>query len=250
VFSKISVCYSANVLRLAFGALFLVARAHAWQSDSMAGMDMGGKNEMKDMGPSMAAMAGHMIMTPLRPEQPGDMEKAKAVVEQARATMERYQNYKNALADGYVWANPEAKQTQYHFMNDANGTEAETHFDPAKPTALLYRKTRRQQFTLEGVMYTAGQHTSVEELDKRIPTSIVRWHEHTNFCAAPEGKTDQYFGAHPKFGMFGSIKTKEACDKEHGHFYPFMFTWMIHVFPYEKDFKDVFSMNDDVAHVH
>jgi len=29
-----------------------------------------------------------------------------------------------------------------------------------------------------------------------------------------------------------------------------MFTWMIHVFPYEDNFKDVFSMNDDVAHVH
>jgi cytochrome c556 len=251
MFRKISVYYTANVLRLAFGALFLVARVLAWQSDSMAGMDMGGKSQvMKDMGPSMAAMAGHMIMTQLRPEQPGDMEKAKAVVEQARATMERYQDYKNALADGYVWANPEAKQTQYHFMNDANGSAAETRFDPTKPTALLYRKTPHQKFKLEGVMYTAGQHTSVEELDKRIPTSIVRWHEHTNFCAAPEGKTDQYFGAHPKFGMFGSIKTQEACDKEHGHFYPFMFSWMIHVFPYEKDFKDVFSMNDDVAHVH
>jgi hypothetical protein len=29
-----------------------------------------------------------------------------------------------------------------------------------------------------------------------------------------------------------------------------MFTWMIHVFPYEPDFQEVFSMNDDVAHVH
>jgi hypothetical protein len=29
-----------------------------------------------------------------------------------------------------------------------------------------------------------------------------------------------------------------------------MFTWMIHIFPYEPDFKEVFSMNDDVAHVH
>jgi hypothetical protein len=29
-----------------------------------------------------------------------------------------------------------------------------------------------------------------------------------------------------------------------------MFTWMIHIFPYEADFKEVFSMNDDVAHVH
>jgi hypothetical protein len=44
--------------------------------------------------------------------------------------------------------------------------------------------------------------------------------------------------------------TKEACEAEGGTFYPYMFTWMIHVFPYENDFKEVFSMNDDVAHVH
>ena len=164
--------------------------------------------------------------------------------------MERYKNYKNALAEGYVWEHPKAKQNQYHFMNNANAGEAETHFDPTRPTALLYRNTPHQHFKLEGVMYTAGQHTSEEELNKRIPTSIARWHEHTNFCAAPEGKSNEYFGAQPKFGMFGSIKTKEACDAEHGTFYPYMFTWMIHVFPYEKDLKGVFSMNDDVAHVH
>jgi hypothetical protein len=25
---------------------------------------------------------------------------------------------------------------------------------------------------------------------------------------------------------------------------------MIHIFPYEDDFKNVFSMNDDIPHVH
>ena len=50
--------------------------------------------------------------------------------------------------------------------------------------------------------------------------------------------------------MFGSINTKEACEAERGTFHPFVFTWMLHVFPYETDFKEVFSMNDDLAHVH
>jgi hypothetical protein len=27
-------------------------------------------------------------------------------------------------------------------------------------------------------------------------------------------------------------------------------TWMIHIFPYEHDFEEIFSMNDDVPHVH
>ncbi len=224
--------------------------SHDHQMGDMPGMDMSGTKGMGDMGPSMAAMAGHMIMTTSRPIQPGDEEKAQAVIAAAKATMERYKDYRNALADGYVFEHPKAKQNQYHYMNDANGEAANTRFDPTKPTALLYRKTPHKQFMLEGVMYTAAQHATEDELNARIPLSIARWHEHTNFCAAPEGRSREYFGAHPTFGMFGSVKTKEACDAEGGNFYPFMFTWMIHVFPYEKDFKNIFSMNDDIAHVH
>ena len=90
----------------------------------MPGMDMSGDADMKNMGPSMAAMAGHMYMTPLRPPQPGDMEKAKAVVATLRATMERYKDYRKALADGYSIAGPEIKQPQYHFLNKANERDA------------------------------------------------------------------------------------------------------------------------------
>lgn len=227
----------------------------AWQKDkqmdTMPGMDMGaGKHDMGDMGPSMAAMAGHMIMTPLRPEQPGDEEKVRLVIAEAKALMERYKDYRKALADGYVIANPKVEQLQYHFLNKANGLAADEHFDPAKPSALLYRRSPHKMYQLEGVMYTARTQESEDELNQRLPLSIVRWHHHTNFCAAPEDKVYEYFGSHPKFGMFGSIKTKEACDAARGHFYPYLFNWMVHVFPYEKEFKDIFSMNDDVPHVH
>jgi len=235
-------------------ALAPTSSGSAWQMDSMPGMDMGGKGskggkgDMGDMGPSMAAMTGHMIMTPVRPKQPGDEERARAVVAEAEAAMERYKDSRNAIADGYVFANPEVKQTQYHFMNEPNGIAANTHFDPTRPTALLYVKPHKD-FKLEGVMYTADPQATEDDLNQRIPLSIARWHEHVNFCAAPADLTNEYFGAHPKFGMFGSIKTKEACDAARGNFHPYVFTWMIHVFPYEKDFKNVFSMNDDVMHV-
>jgi hypothetical protein len=216
----------------------------------MPGMNMGDKDEMRKMGPSMAAMAGHMIITAIRPKEPGDDEKVQAVLDQAKATMERYQDYRKAVADGYVILHPDVKQTQYHFSNDANAKQAEISFDPTKPPALLYRRMPHQMYKLEGVMYTAKLHESEEELNRRIPLSIVRWHQHVNFCAAPADRTNEYFGAHPTFGMFGSIKTKEACDAAHGEFYPYMFNWMIHVFPYEKDFKNIFSMNDDIPHAH
>jgi hypothetical protein len=141
-------------------------------------------------------------------------------------------------------------QPQYHFTNDANVRLADTMFDPTKPSSLLYYQTPTQRYKLEGVMFTASPSATEDELNQRIPLSVVRWHEHTNFCGAPADKVKQYFGDHPKFGMFGSIHTKEACQAEGGTFLPVIFTWMIHVFPYEDNLKDVFSMNDDEAHVH
>jgi len=244
-----------GVLTFMLGAALLtVPPGHTWQQGpqhgSMPGMDMRDNGDMSGMGPSMAAMAGHVYMTPLRPTQAGDKEKAKAVVAETKATMERYKDYRKALLDGYAIANPKLKQVQYHFIHNGNTREADLHFDPRKPTALLYRRTPIQEYKLEGVMYTANPDATEDELNERIPLSIARWHRHVNVCWAPEDRVGDYQTAHPKFGMFGSINTEEACKAERGDFHPYMFTWMIHIFPYEPDFKEVFSMNDDVAHVH
>jgi hypothetical protein len=229
----------------------LAAPGHTQQDQSMSGMsgmNMGDMSSMGNMGPSMAAMAGHMYITPLRPKQPGDEEKARAVVAQVKASIDRYKDYRKALADGYVIANPKVDQPQSHFNNQVNIKEAESRFDATKPSSLLYRKTPNQRYKLEGVMFTDRPDATEDELNERIPLSIVRWHEHTNFCAAPADKVQEYFGKSPKFGMFGSIRTAEACKAAGGKFFPTMFTWMIHVFPYEDNLKDAFSMNDDIAH--
>jgi hypothetical protein len=257
VHRSISLVIVAGVL-----ALFAIPTHAQQQSDkSMAGMpgmdsssstgSAGGTmsaSEMKAMGPSMAAMAGHMYITPLRPVQPGDEEKVKDIVAQVKASIERYKDYKNALADGYVIANPKVDQPQSHFENQANTLASEHHFDPTKPSALLYFKTPTQRYKLEGVMFTMPPDASEDELNARIPLSIVRWHIHENFCAAPANRVNEYLGKHPKFGMFGSINTEQACKAEGGTFYPKVFSWMIHVFPYENNLKDTFSMNDDIPH--
>jgi len=211
---------------------------------------MGAMAGMNVMGESMAAMANHMCITPMRPEQPGDETRVRAVIAQVRATVEKYKDFKKAVADGYLQANPTVDQPQFHFTNDANAKLADTEFDPSRPTSLLYFQTPTQRFKLEGVMFTARPSASEDELNQRIPLSMARWHKHTNFCGAPADKVKEYFGKNPKFGMFGSIHTREACQAEGGKFLPVVFTWMIHVFPYEQDLKNVFSMNDDVPHFH
>jgi len=246
--------FKGTVLTFLFATAFLaVSPAQTGQQDKragMPGMDMHDHEDMSSMGPSMIAMAGHVYMTPLRPKQPGDLEKAKAIVAEMTAAIERYKDYRKALLDGYDIANPKLKQPQYHFISKTNTREADLRFDPHKPTALLYRRTPKLEYMLEGVMYTANPDATEDELNERVPLSIGRWHRHINVCWAPEDRVSDYQAAHPKFGMFGSINTEEACKAERGDFHPYMFTWMIHIFPYEPDFKEVFSMNDDVAHVH
>jgi hypothetical protein len=196
-------------------------------------------------GGGMAHMAGHMYMTTLRPIQPGDQQRADQIVANAKTAMEPYRDYHKALADGYQIFLPNVPQPQYHFTKAEYGMEAWSHFDSLKPTSLLYKKTADDGYTLVGAMYTDRKSASEEELNQRIPLSIARWHQHTNFCKAPEGRKREYFGPDAKFGLLGSITTKEECDMAGGEFHPVIFGWMVHVYPYETDPGKVWSTDDD-----
>ena len=198
-------------------------------------------------GAGMAHMAGHMYMTTLRPVQPGDQQKADAIVAAAKQAMAPYEDYRKALADGYEIFLPNVPQKQYHFTRYEYGFEARRHFDPSKPTSLLYKKTADGGYTLVGAMYTDRVDASEEELNERIPLSIARWHQHINFCKAPEGQKALYFGPDAKFGLLGSITTKEACDAAGGEFHAHIFGWMVHVYPNETDAKKIWATDDDDA---
>jgi len=62
---------------------------------------------------------------------------------------------------------------------------------------------------------------------------------------APAGQKAAYFGPEAKFGLRGSIISKEACEAASGEFYPHLFGWMVHVYPYESDPKNIWSTDDD-----
>jgi hypothetical protein len=204
----------------------------------MAASDTGG----------MAHMAGHMYMTSLRPVQPGDQQKADAVVAAAKQAMAPYQDYRKALADGYVIFLPNVPQPIYHFTKDEYGYQARFHFDPLAPTSLLYKKTPDGGYKLVGAMYTDRVDATEDELNERIPLSIGRWHQHINFCKAPKGQNSWYFGPNAKFGLGGSITTEAACQAAGGEFYPHIFGWMVHVYPYETDPKQIWSVDDEPGH--
>jgi len=193
----------------------------------------------------MAHMSGHMYMTTIRPLKSGDRQRADALVESVKAAMAPYQDYRKALADGYKIFFPNVPQPQYHFTNYEYGREANLHFDPAKPTSLLYTKTADGGYKLVGAMYTDRVDAGEEELNDRVPLSIARWHQHINFCRGPIGQKAAYFGPDAKFGLRGSIVTKEACEAAGGVFHPHVFGWMVHVYPYETDPKSIWSTDDD-----
>jgi hypothetical protein len=179
-----------------------------------------------DMGP-------HMYMTMLQIENPADDKRAAALVVTLREAIAKYKDYKVALADGFEILHPEVPQEHYHFTNYRYGLEAAFAFSPSHPTSLLYKKTA-EGYELEGAMYTARKTASEDDLNARVPLSVARWHKHVNICLPPKGAQLQQVNL-TEFGFRGSIATEEACNAAGGRWYPQIFGWMVHVYPYETD---------------
>jgi hypothetical protein len=232
---------------------------------TMSGMDMPGHDmsNMKGMSEednngdasmhAMQSMEGHMDMGPhmkmtaLRPARPGDAERAQQVVEAARKTCAKYTDYHTALADGFKIFHPEIPQKMYHFTNYAYALQAAFTFDPEHPTSLLYEK-HGNDYKLIGAMYTAPKRLGEDQLNQRIPLSIAQWHEHVNLCAPPPDRRMEMLAPHPRFGLRGSITTEEACTAAGGTFHPVVFSWMVHVYPFEKDQASIWSVERQHAH--
>jgi hypothetical protein len=184
----------------------------------------------------------HMQMTAPRPQTAEDRKRADEIVEQLRAGIEKYKDYRVALNDGFKIFLPNVPQPEYHFTNYANGFLEAFTFDPARPTSLLYKKTA-SGYELVGAMYTMPNRASEEQLNERVPLSVATWHLHTNLCMPPkvEGRKPDW----TKFGLRGSISTQEACDAAGGTFHPVVFGWMVHVYPYESSSIKIFAMHRD-----
>src|SRR2546428_6933916 len=58
---------------------------------------------------------------------------------------------------------------------------------PAANAAHEAMEDANGHFELVGAMYTAPARTSDDDLDRRIPLSVARWHEHVNWCLPPHG---------------------------------------------------------------
>jgi hypothetical protein len=215
----------------------------------MPGMNMGQGSDEKDQQAEHGAMDAmshmhhhqmgpHMYMTKLRAASPQDWAKADEIAGELRDSIEKYKDYHAALADGFRIFMPDLPQAEYHFTNYYNGFLESFSFDPARPTSLLYKKTKTG-YDLIGAMYTMPKRVSEEQLNERVPLGVAQWHLHTKLCVPPK---DQRAGADwAKFGLQGSILTKEACTEAGGTFYPVIFGWMVHVYPFENSREKIWG---------
>jgi hypothetical protein len=204
---------------------------------SHGGMDMGHDIHMMHSKNMML----HMKWTPERTPTGADEQRAAKLVDILKTTLAKYQDYKVAEADGYKPFHPEFKnQKVIHFTRWWYGMKAAFTFNPAEPTSLLYERTGDGGYKLIGAMYTASRHASLDKLNERVPLSVARWHEHIDLCFPPKG-TAMASADWTKFGPNGSIATRQACDEAGGRFYPLLFGWMVHVYPWETNPKQVWA---------
>lgn len=191
----------------------------------------------------------HMQMTEHRPQAPGDSARAAAVLATLRTSLAPYTDYRRALADGYRIFLPRVPQPVYHFTNRQLTRAGYAHFDPAHPGSLLYQKVNDSTYKLVGAMYSAPKGSTPDQLNAILPLSIATWHAHTNFCVpkpiispakwAAKDSTGQRL-----FGFRGSITTADACTAAGGKFYPQVFGWMVHVYPFAATWTETWATDE------
>ncbi len=220
---------------------FLLAQEHHHETEKPAQPQAGEGAATQAMSTRNLDMGPHMKMTRLWEPMPGDSERAQQVVESTRRALERYKDYRAAEADGYRVFLRQVPQKMYHFTNWRYAMEAAFRFDPERPTSLLYEK-QGDDYKLIGAMYTAPADMEEDELHARIPLSVARWHAHVNLCLPPRDRRREAWGKNARFGLQGSITTREACEQEGGRFMPQVFGWMLHVYPFETTEAKIWSL--------
>jgi hypothetical protein len=203
----------------------------------------GGKTDNTPV-PSMK-MGDHMQISLKGKPQPGDEQRAQQIVAAARSVMAHYSDVNTALKDGYKPFHPTGKPCEeVHYTNYRYNRLEQRQVNYDHPGSILYKCTADGMQAV-GVMYTAPQDSTPEQLNAVAPLSVATWHRHVDFCGGPRTLPfkDQ-FGPHAQFGPQGSIHTEDACKEAQGLWMPVVFGWMTHLYPNAKSSSDVWAGMD------
>ena len=232
----------AAVLGLALvcsAAVLMAQQFHFWELL----LHYSGKTDETPV-PSMM-MGNHMQMSQKGKAEPGDEERAQQIIVAARGVLVRYADVNTALADGYKPFHPTGRMgEEVHYTNYRNGRLAKRHVDYNGPTSILYKRMPEGMKAM-GVMYTAPQDATADELNTVVPLSVASWHRHVDFCGGPRSlPIAEQFGPHAQFGMQGSIHSEAACKQAGGLWIPVVFGWMIHVYPNATQPSEIWGGKD------
>jgi hypothetical protein len=236
----------ASFARPILTAFLLFPQRTNAQKPAMDSTRMAGMADHAMAGPTDANMMKHMELTPPRTATRDDSVRATKIAAELKQALAKYQDPAAAGADGYRMFLPNVKaQHVYHFTNNGRALLSTFHFDPTKPTSILYKRGTDGKLHLMGAMYTLGKNASLDRLNSRVPLGIARWHKHVNWCLPKKGDqarwSEQKNGA-PVFGPESPIATKAECDAVHGDFHPSVFGWMLHANVYEgADLASIFA---------
>ena len=181
----------------------------------------------------------HMRLTPLRPGAAGDSARAAAILATMRRDLLRYRDIRVAEADGFRQFVPGAAAPVQHYTKLRWWLQARSGLNPSRPSSLLYRRAADGSLELAGAMFTAPPDATEDALDARLPLSVVRWHQHVNWCVPPlrhaRKRWRETKNGQPVFGPRSPIATPEACDAVGGRFRPRLLGWMVHVMAFAGD---------------
>ena len=181
----------------------------------------------------------HMRLTTLRPRVAGDSARAAAVLATMRRDLVRYRDVGVAEADGFRQFVPGAAAPVQHYTKLRWWLQARAGLDPSRPSSLLYKRGADGTLELVGAMFTAPPGAAEDELDARLPLSVVRWHQHVNWCLPPLRHARERWretkNGQPVFGPRSPIATPEACAAVGGRFRPRLLGWMVHVMAFAGD---------------
>lgn len=177
----------------------------------------------------------HVKWTARWKPSPEDEERAANIIVTLRQGIDKYRDYRVALNKGFRPFLPNLQQPYYYFTKKLDRFKPPLFFDPAQPTALLYRSAE-QHYELIGALYMGPKDASERELHALVPLSVAQWHAHVNVCIPPKGQADW-----TRFGVRGSIASEAECKKAGGQFVPQLFGWMLPVFPYNDKPEEIWS---------
>lgn len=196
----------AGAASLALAVLLGGASAAAAQAPLWAKLLRWVSDESDQTPVPHAAMGVHMQRSLKRAPRPGDAESAERIVAAAREVLRRHPDVASATRDGYRPFHQTGQLgEEVHYTSIGYGCAEGKHVDYLHPGSLLFRRTRACLVPV-GVMYSAGNSSTADELDARAPLSVATWHRHVDFCL-PVGPEAKAKGEDSRFGYAGSIHT-------------------------------------------